>query len=171
MHRQTGRAAPTFASTWTQHTKKGKFWTKRPEWANFGLSDQNRKNLEIVLQQKLSCNRGLYLTVKDNSVNPFYWRKRQLKKCYFVQPNKEDTMTLTWLEKLQITIPLYQFFRIRANICARILFLGIDCLSIPLIFVFCFLFGIECMSPPLLFVYVNKSPCWVTRQILCRSVA
>ena len=43
MHRQTGRATPTFDLIWTQHTKKGKYWTKRPERANFGQSDPNRK--------------------------------------------------------------------------------------------------------------------------------
>ena len=51
MHRQTGRATHTFDLIWTQHTKKGKYWTKRPERANFGLSDQNKKILEIVLKK------------------------------------------------------------------------------------------------------------------------
>ena len=86
MHRQTGRATPTLASTWTQHTKKGKFWTKRPERANFGLSDQNRKNLEIVLQQKLSCNRGLY--------NYRSYHKRQISQPVLLKKKTTEEMFL-----------------------------------------------------------------------------
>ena len=79
-----------------QTTRTGEFWTEQPKQKKYG----NRSTAKIVLQSG-----PIYLTIKGNSVNPFYWRKRQLKKCYFVQPNK-DSMTL-----VQITFQLYQFFQ------------------------------------------------------------
>ena len=80
-----------------QTTRMGEFWTKRPKQEKFG----NCPTAKIVLQSG-----PIYLTIKDN---PFYWRKRQLEKCFFVQPNK-DTMTLTCLKSANnfSTITIFQ---------------------------------------------------------------
>ena len=78
MHRQTGQAT-------TQHTKKGKFWTKRPERANFGLSDQNRKCLEIVLKK------GTWITSTAKIVLQLglFYHKRQFSQPIFLE--EKDT--------------------------------------------------------------------------------